>query len=128
MESISAEGSSLWSQDSITDSRTLLLAITTTELVSALVITNGCLQYLVSLRCSLQAEAKDVVDAVTEVEHVIAALKMARQNVMIHHREWFNIIEEMCHMAGVAPCLPRLCSRQRNRSNVPAENACDYYR
>ena len=47
---------------------------------------------------------------------------------MIHHREWFNIIEEMCHMAGVAPCLPRLCSHQRNRSNVPAENACDYYR
>ena len=63
-------GSSLWSQDSITDSRTLLLAITTTELVSALVITNGCLQYLLSLTCSLQAEAKDVVDAVTEVKHV----------------------------------------------------------
>ena len=62
---------------------------------------------------------------VTEVKHAIAALKMARENVMIHHREWFNIIEEICYMAGV---VPRLCSHQRNRSNVPAENACDYYR
>ena len=71
---------------------------------------------------------KDVVDAVTEVKHVITALKMARQNVMIDYVERFNIIEEMCHMAGVARCLPRLCSCQRNRSNVPAENACDDYR
>ena len=64
----------------------------------------------------------------TEVKHVIAAPKMARQNVMILHRGWFNIIEEMRHMAGVVPCLPRLCSHQWNRSNVPAENASDYYR
>ena len=109
MELISAEWSSLWSQDSITDSRTLMFTITITELVGALVITNSCLQYLLSLTFSLQAEVKDVVDAVTEVIHVIGAPKMARQNVMIHQREWFNIIEEMCHMAGVAPCLPRLC-------------------
>ena len=67
MESISAEGSSLWTQESITDSKTLLLAITTTEFLSALVITNGCLQYLLSLTCSLQAEAKDIVEAVTKL-------------------------------------------------------------
>ena len=71
---------------------------------------------------------KDVVYAVTEVKHVIAAMKMAKQNVMIHHRKWFNIIEEMCHMAGFAPCLPHFCNHQRNGSNVLAEYACDYYR
>ena len=45
-ESISTEGSSLWSADSVIDASTLLLAITTTEFTSALVITNECLQYL----------------------------------------------------------------------------------
>ena len=33
MESISDEGSSMWSSDSIMDSKTLLLAITTTEFI-----------------------------------------------------------------------------------------------
>ena len=55
--------------DSITDSKALLLAITTTEFISALVVTNACLHYLLSLTCSLQAEAKDIVEAVAEVKY-----------------------------------------------------------
>lgn len=58
MESILAEGRSGWSQDSLTDASTLLLAITTTEFVSALVITTKCLLYLLGFTCSLQAEVK----------------------------------------------------------------------
>ena len=83
MESISDEGSRLWSADSITDSKTLLLAITTTEFISALVVTNACLHYLLSLTCSLQAEAKDIVEAVAEVKHVVTALKEVRENIII---------------------------------------------
>ena len=82
MESISAEGSSLWSPESIVDSKTLLLAITTTEFIRALVIANACLHYLLSLTCSLQAEAKDIIEAVAEVNLVIAALKKVREDNM----------------------------------------------
>ena len=42
-ESISAEGSHVWSPDSVTDASTLLLVITRTEFISALVIANQCL-------------------------------------------------------------------------------------
>ena len=66
-ESISAEGSQMWSPDSVTDTSTLLLAIATTEFLSVLVITNGCLQYLGGLTISLQEEAKDIVQAVSEI-------------------------------------------------------------
>jgi hypothetical protein len=45
MESISMEGSSKWSSDSLTDASTLLLALGTIEFVSALVITNESLKY-----------------------------------------------------------------------------------
>jgi hypothetical protein len=128
MESISVEGSRLWSADSITDSKTLLLAITTTEFISALVATNACLHYLLSLTCSLQAEAKDIVEAVAEVKHVVTALKEVRENISVHHKECFATVEQICDSVGVEPTLPRLCARQRNRSNVPAENACEYYR
>ena len=56
-ESIVAEGSRAWSPDSLTDASTLLLAVTT-GFISALVITNECLQYLRGLTVSLQEEAK----------------------------------------------------------------------
>ena len=67
-ESISAKGSHKWSPDSLTDASTLLLAITTTEFISALVITNGCLHYFLGLNRHLRQEVKDIVQAVPEVE------------------------------------------------------------
>ena len=56
----------MWSPDSVTDSSTLLLVITKTEFISAIVITNACLQYLRGLTTSLQEEAIDIVQAVFE--------------------------------------------------------------
>ena len=59
-ESISDEGSCLCYSDAVTDACTLLVAITTTEFISALVITNECLHYFLGLTRSLQQEAKDI--------------------------------------------------------------------
>ena len=75
LESISAEGSQMWSPDSLTDASTLLLAITTTEFISALVITHECLQYLRGLTVNLQEEAKDIVQAVAEIKTLTLSLK-----------------------------------------------------
>ena len=49
LEGICHEGSSEWSADSLTDARGLLLTITTTDFLSALVITNSCISYLTAL-------------------------------------------------------------------------------
>ena len=43
-ENISDEGSRMWSSNSVTDASSLLLVITRAEFISALVITNQCLQ------------------------------------------------------------------------------------
>ena len=67
IEMISAEGTKCWSTDSVTDASTLLLAITTTDFMSSLVITTACLKYLLGLTRSLQAETKDIVQAMSEV-------------------------------------------------------------
>ena len=74
-ENISAEGSRMWSPDLVTDASTLLLVITRTEFISALVITNECLQYLKGLTTSLQEEAKDIVQAVSEIKTLTSSLK-----------------------------------------------------
>ena len=59
-----------WSSDSLTDASTLLLAITTTDFLSALVIACKSLDYLLGLTKSLRAEAKDIVEAITEVDNL----------------------------------------------------------
>ena len=90
MENIGSEGPSCWSSDSITDARSLQLAISNIEFISALVITNFCLKYLYSLTCSLQAESKDIVKAVNEIEHVKAALQSVRDDIDTYHIKWWR--------------------------------------
>ena len=127
MEEICSEGPRLWSSDSLTDGRSLQLALTTTDFISSLVITNSCLKYLQALTTNLQAEAKDIVEAVQEISSVKAALDSVRSNIDDHHNRWFQIVEKMCSDVGVEPSLPRRCSRQIHRSNVPADTPSTYY-
>ena len=81
LETICSDGPCLWSADSLTDARGLELAITTTEIVSALVVTNACLKYIQALTSSLQAEAKDIVAAVREIDTVIATVQDVCDNI-----------------------------------------------
>ena len=96
MEGICSDGPSLWSSDSLTDARSLQLAITTTAFISSLVITNSSLKYLQALTSNLQTEAKDIVEAVQEISSVKAALQNARSNIDEYHRQWFHKVEQMC--------------------------------
>ena len=113
------EGPRKWTLDTLTDASTLLLAISTTECLSTLVIIAACLKYLLGLTCSLQAEAKDIIQAVSEINHVKTALRDVRENTDSYHSQWFVVAEQMCDSL-VQPSLPQLCGRQRHRSNVPA--------
>ena len=118
LENIINDGPGLWSADSLTDARGLQLAITTTEFVSALVIANSCLKYIQVLTSSLQAEAKDIVAAVREIDTVTATLQDVCDNIDTHHSRWFLTISEMLSQVGVEPSVPRRCGRQIHRSNL----------
>lgn len=128
METITSEGLRGWSSDSVTDATTLLLAISTTDFISALVIITACLQHLLGLTRSLQAEAKDIVQAVSEIKSVTATLQDVRNNVEEHHGRWFAEVEELCACMNTEPSLPRLCGRQRHRPNIPAQSPSEYIR
>ena len=102
--------------------------MTTTDFICALVITNRCMGYLRGLTYSLQAEAKDVVEAVADVDSVVNALDDVRKNVESYHKDWYEEAGKMCTSVGVEPSLPRLCGRQKHRHNVPAEDPATCYR
>ncbi len=100
MENICNDGAKLWSSDSLTDARCLHLAITTTTFVSALVITNACLVYLQVLMASLQAEAKDIVTAVKEIDNVTASLQAVRDHIDTEHAQWFLNVWRASYTVG----------------------------
>ena len=128
MESICEEGPGKWSTDSLRDASGLLLAITASEFISALVVTNKCLGYLRALTCSLQAEAKDVVQAVGDIDVGLTSLREVRNTIDQQHDAWFQEIELMCRSVDVVPSIPRRCGRQLHRNNVPADDPRTYYR
>ena len=126
MESVCDDGPSSWTLDALTDARSLLLAISTTDFLSALVITNACLKYLQALTSNLQAETKDIIAAVGEINTVISTLPNVRDNIDTHHSRWFSTVK-MCEDLGTEPSVPRRCSRQNHQSNIPVSTPSEYY-
>ena len=112
----------------MTDASTLLLAITTTEFISALVITNECLQYLRGLTTSLQEEAKDIVQAVSEINTLTASLKEVREQVDYYHSRWYETVSEMCDKVGTTPSMPRICGRQSHRASTSSSSPSEYFK
>ena len=107
----------------MTDANTLLLAIMTTEFISALVITNECLQYLRGLTTSLQEEAK-----ISEINTLTASLKEVREQVNYYHSRWYETVSEMCDKVGTTPSMPRIWSRQSHRASTPASSPSEYFK
>ena len=64
------------------------MTITTTDFLSALVITNSCISYLTALTSNLQAEAKDIIEATAEMDNVQTTLQSVRDNIDTDHDEW----------------------------------------
>lgn len=128
MEDIFSYSTALWTSDAILDARSLQLAITTTDFIAALVIANSCLKYLQALTSNLQAEAKDIICAVKEIDIVKSSLKSVRENIDDYHCQWFHTVEDICRAVEVEPSLPRRCGRQVHRSNVPVDTPSAYFK
>ena len=91
-------------------------------------VTDSCLKYIQALTSSLQAEAKDIVAAVREIDTVTSTVQDVCDNIDTHHSTWFLTISEMLSQVGVEPSVPRRCGRQIHRSNLPADTPIEYYK
>lgn len=100
LEMICTQGPREWSSVSLTEAGGLKLALSTTDLLSALVICNSCLRYVQALTTNLQAEAKSILEAVKEIDTVIYTLENVRVNIETHHSTWFSTITSMF----ILPC------------------------
>ena len=75
METICDKGTS----DSLLDAKGLLLAITSSDFIASLVVTNGCQGYVQGITSSVKAEANDIVQVVQEIDVALASLNDVRK-------------------------------------------------
>ena len=80
------------------------------------------------ISASLQSSSWDACAAYRQVSAVITALTNVRENVFAVHHGWYTSVVEFAKKLKVDPSVPRRCSRQTLRDNVPSETFEEYYR
>ena len=129
LESISDVQAGGWNTDSSRLAGSLLHAITAFPFIIAFVVAKQCLAYVKGLTVSLQKRAKDICQAYKEANNVVLALTQLRLNVDEKHKEWFDISAGLCQQFnGSGPQLPRRCSVQTARCNMPGDTPEVYYK
>ena len=118
-----------WNRDTSADASTLLIAITKFDFMMAFVIAWKALSLVKPLSIGLQSSSMDICKAYEEVASTTRSIQHIRNNVDQFHLEWFRIAESKAASIGAdSPSLPRRCGRQLGRSNVSAENPCEYFK
>ena len=94
-----------------------------------LVVVENYLGYTKGLTVSLQSRSMDICTAYREANTVRTVLTEIRDNIDQHHKAWYETAVELSEkIHGSAPSIPRRCSRQTQRANVPAETPEEFYR
>ena len=87
------------------------------------------MMYTKGLTVSLQKRVRHICNAYNEVTTVMDVLKGVRDDIDHKHREWFAMTSALSlKINGSVPQLPRRCSRQTARNNVPDENPEIYFK
>ena len=120
--------SASWSAESVADAKSLLSAITWSELLAALIITNRIFSCTVNITRSLKSQSRDIVDAISSIDVLCDTLQSVRDDVDTYHCRWMDETKKMCEDIGVELCIPRLGGRQQHRDNVPAGTPDEYYK
>ena len=86
------------------------------------------LGFIKGITTSLQSRTLDICNAYAEVNTVVSVLQDVRDDVVTHHKAWYQIAVATGDKVGATQTIPRRCGRQTARSNVPADTPEEYYR
>ena len=118
-----------WSADTTATANGLMLSIMQFDFLITFVVTKNCLAYIKGRSISLQSRSKDICEAFNDIKCVSLELQNARSDIDTFYGTCFEEAVKLSESVGAhGPTLPRICSRQRHRSNVPADTPQEYYR
>ena len=80
------------------------------------------------LVCALQGELMEVYFGFQKIEEVICCYQEIRSEINARFQLMYEKVKTLAEMVGSTEQRPRVCSRQRNRENCPAETVQEYWR
>ena len=81
------------------------------------------------LTISLQGQSKDICYAYNEIVTVKEALSEVRSNIDTYHKKLYDSVVSLGgKISALPPSLPRRCTHQTNRENVPSNTPEEYFR
>ena len=117
-----------WSTESSKKASALLISITQFQFLMSLEVTWAGLGFIKGLTISLQGQSKDICCAYNEIVTVKEALREMRSNIDTYHKKLYDSVVSLGgKINALPPSLPRRCTHQTNRENVPS-NPEEYFR
>ena len=118
-----------WSAESSKKASTLLISITQFQFLMSLEVTWAGLGFIKGLIISLQGQSKDICCAYNEIVTVKEALSEVRSNIDTYHKKLYDsVVSLVGKINALPPSLPRRCTHQTNRENVPSNIPEEYFR
>ena len=115
----SSTGSWNWDKDTITKAQTVVVFITTKNI----------LDEVKALASKLQKRDQDIFEAAyMMVDEVTGNVKSARKNIDSDFQIWCKEILDLAGKLGIVEAIPRKTSIQRIRSNTPCCSPIDHYK
>jgi len=115
-----------WDTKTISDAHGLLTKITESTFIVCFQTVLHMFGYVTGITRKLQGTTMDIIKAFDLVNDVKSSVKEAREN---DYDEVYKKASEMSNIGGSESLqMPRRCGRQTQRSNVPADNAHQYFR
>lgn len=116
-----------WDGKAVTDAYGLMKRITDSMFIVSFQTVLHIFGYMKGLSKKLQGTEMDVIQAYDIVELVKETVKFTRSNEK-DYDIIFTKAEKMAKLADITIEIPRRCGRQTQRSNIPADDAKEYYR
>ncbi|XP_003748679.1 52 kDa repressor of the inhibitor of the protein kinase-like [Galendromus occidentalis] len=106
----------------------LLSAICKCQFVTSLFIIESFSSLFLPLSVKLQAKELDIFAALDLVDNVLLVLRRRREAAIDGFQQILAEVTEVCDSLEIDIRMPRICERQLNRENHPADSSEEYFR
>lgn len=124
----SQDGNWNWDRDTKVKAQGLKASLSSFQTIAVFIITKNVLDEVKVISSKLQKREQDVYDAYKMITTVIENINSTRNNIDTIFDLWYGEVLTLGEHVGVTESVPRKTSLQRNRTNVPSDTPCDYYK
>ena len=96
--------------------------------IMTLVIVRMCLGYMRATTVQLQGAHIDIMKGMKEVDVMMKSLRTTQDLIDGYHALWFKKACSIAEIVDAPVKSPRVCGKQRNRSNAPTNDVSTHYK